>query len=630
MLDNSPRRFFNFSLGLVTVLMILIYGQSITYEYTVDDAIVITENMYVQDGIKGIPGLWTHDTFYGFFKTDGKSNLVAGGRYRPWTPTLFALENAIFGQNPLIGHLMNILTAIIATIMIMIVFRRLMEERFSSKAASYIASFAGILYAVHPVHTEVIANIKGADEIWVVLASFLTIYFMMSEKLASIWRIVLVFIFSFIAMTSKENAMFLLVIMPFFYKWSSGISWNDLFQRSFPMLMGVGIALILRTIVLGITTEVSSMELMNNPFIKWNGVTYVPFDLGERVGTVLSSLLTYLRLYVFPYPLTHDYYPEQIARVGIFHWKAILSFGLYLGMVVAMFWSYKRHKFVTLSLGLFLLTLLPVSNVLFPIGTLASERFLFVPSLGLSFILVYAMCHGKGRMFNFLNVLFLLVILVFTLLAFNRTQAWKDNYTLFLTDVKNSSASAKVNNAAAGELLVRAGMVEAEEEQYRLAEEGFHYANKAIEIHPTYKNAYLLRGNSFLYRKQYEEAIQDYNRALSLDPNFEDARNNKFLALRYGGRHYGEVENNLIKSEAYLQQALSIRPTDYESLRLMGINQGIQGKNRKAIGFFKKALQVNRGEMPVDIVKNLGIAYAGIGMQDSSQYYLQIARQLEE
>ncbi len=629
LLNNNPDKFFKLFLGLMTVFMLLIYGQSISYDYTVDDAIVITENMYVQDGIKGIPGLWIHDTFQGFFKTEGKSNLVAGGRYRPWTPTLFALEQAIFGQNPAIGHLMNVLTAIGTTILIMVVLRRLMREKFGDKAAVYIASLTGLLFAVHPLHTEVIANIKGADEIWVLLASFLAIFFAMSDKISGFLRFILVLLFSFIAMMSKENALFLLAILPIFYKWSGMINWSDLIQRTFPMFIAVGIALVLRFIVLGFPTGSTSMELMNNPFLKWDGSQYVAFTASEKAGTVLAGLLTYLKLYIFPHPLTHDYYPEQIARIGLFHWKAFLSLALYGFLLTVMIINFRRRQFISLSLALFFLTLLPVSNIFFPIGTLASERFMFVPSLGLSLLIAYGVCHIKGRPFKLFNYFYAAVIIIFTILSFLRTQAWKDNYTLFLTDVKTSSASAKVNNAAAGELIVKAGNTENEEEQYRLAEESFIYADKAISIHPTYKNAYLLRGNSYLYRKMYDKAVQDYNFALFLDPGFSDAQNNKFLALRYGGRHYGEVEQNLKKSEEYLQQALQLRPNDYESLRLMGINQGIQNNNRAAIRYFKKALNVNKGETPADIVKNLGIAYAGLGMQDSSQYYLQIASQLE-
>src|SRR5699024_5374991 len=134
---------------LMALLTLIIYGQSISYDYAVDDAIVITENMYVQEGLKGIPDLWTHDTFHGFFKESGKENLVAGGRYRPWTPTLFTIERVIFGQAPWIGHLLNVISYIIATFLMMWSMRQLMRKKMGEKGATYIAALAGILYAVH-------------------------------------------------------------------------------------------------------------------------------------------------------------------------------------------------------------------------------------------------------------------------------------------------------------------------------------------------------------------------------------------------------------------------------------------------------------------------------------------------
>jgi hypothetical protein len=87
----------------------LLYLNTLTHEFTQDDAIVIYDNMYTTKGISGIKGLFTKDTFFGFFKEEGKAKLVSGGRYRPLTPAMFALEYQIVGKNPFLGHLINIL-----------------------------------------------------------------------------------------------------------------------------------------------------------------------------------------------------------------------------------------------------------------------------------------------------------------------------------------------------------------------------------------------------------------------------------------------------------------------------------------------------------------------------------------
>ena len=67
------------------LLSFLLYGNTLNHEYTQDDAIVIYDNMFTEQGIEGIPGILKYDTFYGFFKEAGKAKLVSGGRYRPFT-----------------------------------------------------------------------------------------------------------------------------------------------------------------------------------------------------------------------------------------------------------------------------------------------------------------------------------------------------------------------------------------------------------------------------------------------------------------------------------------------------------------------------------------------------------------
>lgn len=612
-------------MGIMVALLCIIYGQSISYDYALDDAIVITKNMYARKGIEGIPGMWSHDTFRGFFKEDGKENLVAGGRYRPWTPTLFILERAIFGKKPWVGHFFNILTIILTSMLLMYVFKKLIKKQLGIQAAVFISSVCGILYAVHPVHTEVIANIKSRDEIWVLLASLIVLYLLIIERGPAFLRWIGIMVFSFIAMTSKENALFLLAILPLFYKWAYKVSWKNLIIQSIPIIVGVVIALILRARVVGLLPGEPSMELMNNPFLKWTGTTYIPFDGSEKIGTILSSLLTYLRLYIFPYPLTHDYYPRVFPMIEMFHWRSILSFVLYSCLFIGGILAYKKHQFVSLCIGLFFITLLPVSNIFFAVGTMASERFLFIPSLGLTLAIAYGIWKAPLTYRNVLLTITGVIIIVFTVLSFNRTQVWKNNFTLFSTDVKTSFNSAKVNNAMAGILLERAGAAKTEEAQVQLALKARPYAEKAISIHPLYKNAYLLLGNSYFYTQDYEKALKNYNIALRLDNNFQDALNNKFICLRTMGEFYGRVENNLRKSEKYLRKAIVIRPSDYETLRLLGINLGIQQKHRKAIEYFRKALQVKGMKVP-ELLKNIGIAYSGLGMQDSSQYYLQLAQ----
>ena len=53
--------------------------------------------------------------------------------------------------------------------------------------------------------------------------------------------------------------------------------------------------------------------------------------------------------------------------------------------------------------------------------------------------------------------------------------------------------------------------------------------NKAIELDPNDADAYNNRGLAYYYLEEYERAIEDYNKAIELNPNY--AYNNRELAI---------------------------------------------------------------------------------------------------
>ena len=94
---------------LLFAFSFLLYANTLTHGFVQDDAIVITDNMFTSKGVDGIPGILSKDTFFGFFKVEGKENLVSGGRYRPLTLVLFALLYQLVGNNPFWFHLVTVL-----------------------------------------------------------------------------------------------------------------------------------------------------------------------------------------------------------------------------------------------------------------------------------------------------------------------------------------------------------------------------------------------------------------------------------------------------------------------------------------------------------------------------------------
>ncbi len=181
---------------LILLFSFVLYFNTIKHDYTQDDAIVITDNMYTKQGLAGIDEILKYDTFKGFFKKEGKDKLVAGGRYRPFTLIMFAIEWEFFKtsqKNPdgsikkdgegntvyttsTIGHIFNILFYGLTGIVLYLLLLQLLLPGRSEIFAYGVAFISTFLFMAHPIHTEAVANIKGRDEIIALLGSLTAAY----------------------------------------------------------------------------------------------------------------------------------------------------------------------------------------------------------------------------------------------------------------------------------------------------------------------------------------------------------------------------------------------------------------------------------------------------------------------
>lgn len=120
--------------------------------------------------------------------------------------------------------------------------------------------------------------------------------------------------------------------------------------------------------------------------------------------------------------------------------------------------GWKERKIYSFAVLYFLATTSIISNIVFPIGTNMSERFMFMPSLGFAVLLAYVFIEYLYPKFSVKGVMVLtsLICLLFAGKTFTRNMVWKNDFTLFTTDVKTSTKSAKVLNAAGGALTVEA------------------------------------------------------------------------------------------------------------------------------------------------------------------------------
>jgi len=645
--------------AMLFVFCFLLYSNTLLHDYSQDDAIVIYDNMYTTQGISGIPGILKYDTFKGFFKVEGKDKLVSGGRYRPFSLIMFAIEwqlfktkkldeqgrimkdengKVIYEGNPFIGHLVNVLLFGLTTVLIYFLILKWLSPDTVSLEAYTVALIAALIFAAHPLHTEAVANIKGRDEILTLLGALAAVWFSLRayyEKKPILE--IAVFGCFFIALMSKENAITYLAVVPLIYWFFTKANGSSIFMKTLPFFGATVLFLIIRFSILGMDMGDNSNELMNNPFLKILNNQYVAFTPGEKFATIFFTLGKYIQLLIFPHPLTHDYYPRHVELMQFANIKVILSLLVYLAMTGYALWGLKKKEVISFGILYFIITTSIVSNIVFPVGTNMSERFMYMPSVGFCFILGIlgwrlAKKMNKGKTITSLSqlttvfVIAAVLSLLFSIKTISRNFAWKDNYTLFTTDIHTSKNSAKLLNAMGGELIAQSTLPENQNRQTEMLRQAQVHLESALKIHPNYKNAYLLLGNSSNYLKDFDKAIEYYNKVLTFDANDKNGYNNLGITYRDAGKFYGE-KGDFSKAERYLNKALEMRGEEYEILRLLGVLNGTRGNHPVAIQYFQKAL--NQQPKNAQALFNLSAAYQYAGDGDNAQKYLQQARAID-
>ena len=131
-----------------------LYINSISSNYVLDDTAAIVENTIVNKGIEGIPTLLQTDYWYGF------SEGIRVPQYRPASLMMFAAEWHFFPNNPHVSHFMNVLLYSATCFLLFLLLCSLLEN-----IGLLFPFVCTLLYAAHPIHTEVVNNIKSRDEL---------------------------------------------------------------------------------------------------------------------------------------------------------------------------------------------------------------------------------------------------------------------------------------------------------------------------------------------------------------------------------------------------------------------------------------------------------------------------------
>lgn len=600
-----PKKHFPYLIIIITIIMV--FANTINGGYVLDDRAIIVDHEHVQKGLDGIKDIFTTNYLHGV-------QAFNDGLYRPISPFTFALEQEISDNNPKVSHFFNVFYFIILGIFLFKAFIKVF------KLPELLALGATLLFVVHPIHTEVVANIKGRDELFAFLFAIIAlVQFNDYLQKKQIQHLITGGIFFALSLFSKESAFTYVVILPFVLFWLN----QNLKQLHYKIvtICGAigGIFLLIRHQVLSsmITpSDEGAFTALNNSILSTD-------VFSERLGTALWLQFLYISKNIIPYPLIHDYSFNQIEVVSIFSVKALL--GLIVLLAGAYFaWRFlKKAPLISIGIGWYFGTLLIVSNLLFPIGATFAERFLFAPSFGIVLILAgavyYYIPENKLKSDNMIMGVFGLIAVVFVTMSIVRNNDWKSNYTLFTADYEKLSNSARGNYNYASVMYDKAMQIRTPMERKQSLEEAIVGFNNAIAIYPTYWDAYNNLSNAYKEAGQTGNAIKALRYIIDNNPGYSKAWFNIGIAF-YLEKNYKDAITSFLKYD-------ELKGNNADALYFAGLCAGHQKNFKQAIQWLEKCLTINPNH--VQALLFAGKANGMIGNLENSAYYFKRALQIE-
>jgi len=600
------------------IISIALYANTFWNGFVLDDAMSVTNNKFVQQGILGVGKIFSTDSLFGFV---GYVNDLQGGRYRPLSLLVFAFEKQFWGNNPHYFHLVNIILWVLTTL---VIFNFLRKYIFKDKTD--IAFITSLLFIIHPIHTEVVANIKSLDEILslLFLMSSVTLLFnYLTNKSRNIFLLITSLLLYFIALFSKEYGLTFLFIIPLMIHFFTVIDIKRNLKLIIPFASLFIAYFLIRYSIVGLNNTVSNL-LQNNPFLYATPIT--------KLATIMFCLLKYIALLVFPHPLSYDYTYNQIPIVGFGNPFVILSLIIYIGMFVYAVLRLKSKDILAFGILFFMVSIFITSNILIEIGALMGERFLFQPSLGFSIIAGYLIYLGLSKLKRqYRTIGAALIIGLLMILGGYKTIArnaeWKSEYHLYTKDVLSVPNSAIANNNAGVAIINYTDSCKTathKTENYLLA---ISYCRKSNKIQRDFFDGYVNAAFGLIRLGRYDEAADELEKLKKLNPNFYKLGNiNTYLVNLFSDiAHKDADKGNLNLAIHHMEKAMTLDSTFIGTYNNLGILYCMTKQFPKAIHIYETGLKANPSDM--NMLTNLSLAYKSIGAQNKAN---DINKKIEE
>ena len=490
---------------LIIVIVIIVFGvfsNALFNGFVYDDIPQVVQNPWIRE-VRFIPDIFST----GVWAFQGTNT----NYYRPLMHVSFMLSYYLFGLVPWGFHLVNILIHAGVTALIFLITSRLCREAFPSvpSFSLKLPFIAAVLFAVHPIHTEVVTWIGGVTDLLFTFFALLSLYLFIlaSESDRPQKGISYLSVVSFFLSTlCKEPALTLpLIFAAYDYAFPKrALRPLDYLKRYAPYLLAAAVYFILRFNALGGFAPVRR---------------HGELSLFQYLINALLLFRQYLEKLILPVNLTAYHVFSPISSLS--EWQGFLSLATAAAFLIALFALKKNGPFF-FGLSLVLIPLLPVLYIPGVGENTFAERYLYLPSFG--YVFLVAMVVGnvtlyRPRWTSTLIITLMVITCLYAVGTMRRNVVWKDDYR-FWSDVVKKSPDSPVPHYNLGCILSAQGRIDEAVEEFQ----------SAIHLHPA-AVAYKSLGAAYQKKGLISEAIKQYSLAIQLQP--DDAEAHTYLAAAY-------------------------------------------------------------------------------------------------
>ena len=445
----------------------------------------------------------------------------------------------------------------------------LMRKMGLSLLVSFIVT---LLFGIHPMRVESVVWITERKDVLFSVFFLLSLVFYTDylEKKKSVYFVLSLGVFV-LSLLSKIQAVALAPTLLLIDYWYSRKINRKLILEKSPFFL------------LALATGLAGIWFLRQQGSLDTGTT---FTLVQRLFIGSYSFVVYVIKSVVPWEMSALYpYPHKISAV--FYLSIIPA----LAIIAVPVFKFKTNKTLTFGILVFLFNIAFLLQVVGAGQGFLADRFTFIPYIGLFLILaktVESVAEKLPKKRSFIYTVLVVYLLLLTGLTFNRMKVWQNSETLW-TDVIEKYPNTPLPYNNLGHYLRRQNQPERALENY----------NKAISLEPGKAQPYNNRGKIYFDRGEIDKALADYNKCIELEPSHVNALANRGAAFGMQKEWDAALKD--------LNEALELEPLHSNALSNRAFVWFQMQEYEKSIEDFSKYLTIEPND--ADVINTIGLCW---------------------